>query len=81
MNIFEPVQTGNTAGLKKAIHHYGDINNRMSALHVATLYNNLEMAKELLNHDADTNIKDDNGQTPLYLATKNNKDRCRVKIG
>lgn len=43
-----------------------------TALHVATLYNQKQIAKALLEAGANVNATDNNGRIPLHLAAKNN---------
>lgn len=87
LNICKPIHTVIAAGCRKMIEilikHGLDVNMKIeenlmehpSFLHIAVKYDQLDIAKILLDKKADTQIKNDRGRTPLHIAVdRGNKD-------
>ncbi len=77
------IKNGNTQELKYSIDN-GDINvnyqrpsDGASLLMIAIMNNQLEIARYLLNHDANQNIANNQGQTPLMIACLNSNQEMR----
>lgn len=60
--------------------NFQDING-MAAIHYATIYTNLDILKDLINHKADVNIKNIYEKTPLALATSDEAKEMIIKAG
>ncbi|MEM7176041.1 MAG: ankyrin repeat domain-containing protein, partial [Chlamydiota bacterium] len=82
---WKAVENGYENTVKHILAHYNvDVNAKMGGwppLHYAAFYNSKEVAKILLQHGADVNAKNEDGETPLhYAAFYNNKEVADLLI-
>ena len=72
--FFEAVEQGNIEIVRLLIDRV-DINTRSTAVHTAILFGKDDILQLLIENGADINAKDNQGNSPIYIAVKNNEIR------